>query len=99
MGKYLEMLDVGVRILARFHSHCPQTARMYYHPPSNTEEQNHRHHPLFHRIHGVDSSRSSNMASHGRTSMASCGFETFMDFDTGDFNSLFIDQDTYRAMN
>ncbi|KAH0678757.1 hypothetical protein KY284_019842 [Solanum tuberosum] len=35
MGKYMEMVDVGVRIVARFHSHCPQTARMYYHPPSN----------------------------------------------------------------
>lgn len=35
MGKYVEILDAGVRIVARFHSHCPQTARMYYHPPSN----------------------------------------------------------------
>ena len=34
MGKYVEMLDMGVRIVARFHSHCPQTARMYYKPPS-----------------------------------------------------------------
>ncbi|KAJ8622699.1 hypothetical protein MRB53_031228 [Persea americana] len=33
MGKYVEMLDLGVRIVARFHSHCPQTARMYYKPP------------------------------------------------------------------
>ncbi|PKA65546.1 hypothetical protein AXF42_Ash005880 [Apostasia shenzhenica] len=33
MGRYAEMLDIGVRIAARFHSHCPQTARMYYHPP------------------------------------------------------------------
>ena len=38
MGKYVEMLDAGVRIAARFHSHCPQTARMYYHPPSKKEE-------------------------------------------------------------
>ncbi|MFS7916940.1 hypothetical protein Hanom_Chr03g00183231 [Helianthus anomalus] len=36
MGKYMEMLDLGVRMMARFHSHCPQTARMYYHPPSNS---------------------------------------------------------------
>ncbi|KAL4558065.1 hypothetical protein LXL04_036261 [Taraxacum kok-saghyz] len=36
MVKYVEMLDLGVRMAARFHSHCPQTARMYYHPPSNT---------------------------------------------------------------
>uniref|UniRef100_A0A7N0TWU7 Uncharacterized protein n=1 Tax=Kalanchoe fedtschenkoi TaxID=63787 RepID=A0A7N0TWU7_KALFE len=33
MGKYAEMLDMGVRIAARFYSHCPHTARMYYHPP------------------------------------------------------------------
>lgn len=40
MGKYTEMLDAGVRIAARFHSHCPQTARLYYHPPSD----GHHHH-------------------------------------------------------
>ncbi|XP_042413271.1 uncharacterized protein LOC122002234 [Zingiber officinale] len=33
MAKYMEMLDLGVRVAARFHSHCPQTARMYYKPP------------------------------------------------------------------
>ncbi|KAK3223926.1 hypothetical protein Dsin_010951 [Dipteronia sinensis] len=33
MGKYAEILDAGVRIAARFHSKCPQTGRMYYHPP------------------------------------------------------------------
>lgn len=37
MGKYVEMLDAGVRIAARFHSHCPQTARLYYHPPANSD--------------------------------------------------------------
>ncbi|KAF3324414.1 hypothetical protein FCM35_KLT11881 [Carex littledalei] len=36
MGKYVELLDLGMRIAARFHSHCPQTARMYYKPPSST---------------------------------------------------------------
>ncbi|KAI3883084.1 hypothetical protein MKX03_020162, partial [Papaver bracteatum] len=42
MGKYVEMLDLGVRIAARFHSHCPHTARMYYHPPNhaNLRHQN-----------------------------------------------------------
>lgn len=35
MGKYVEILELGVRMVARFQSHCPQTARMYYHPPSN----------------------------------------------------------------
>lgn len=38
MGKYVEMLDAGVRIVARFHSHCPQTARLYYHPPANSDD-------------------------------------------------------------
>ena len=36
MSKYVELLDMGVRIAARFHSHCPQTARMYYTPPQST---------------------------------------------------------------
>ena len=27
---------MGVRVAARFHSHCPQTARMYYKPPHST---------------------------------------------------------------
>ncbi|MCL7048739.1 hypothetical protein MKW94_010717 [Papaver nudicaule] len=39
MGKYIEMLDMGVRIAARFHSHCPHTARMYYHPPNHADLQ------------------------------------------------------------
>ncbi|GMI77962.1 hypothetical protein HRI_001465500 [Hibiscus trionum] len=37
MGKYAELLDAAVRVAARFHSHCPQTARLYYHPPPNSE--------------------------------------------------------------
>ncbi|XP_047072618.1 uncharacterized protein LOC124681884 [Lolium rigidum] len=41
MGKYVELLDMGVRIAARFHSHCPQTARMYYHPPGSSAAANH----------------------------------------------------------
>ncbi|KAK4766765.1 hypothetical protein SAY87_008407 [Trapa incisa] len=41
MGKYVEMLDMGMRIAARFHSHCPQTARLYYHPPSTSEDGHH----------------------------------------------------------
>uniref|UniRef100_A0A2N9FPH9 Uncharacterized protein n=1 Tax=Fagus sylvatica TaxID=28930 RepID=A0A2N9FPH9_FAGSY len=43
MGKFVELLDMGVRIAARFHSHCPHTARMYYHPPSSDEDQHHHH--------------------------------------------------------
>ncbi|MCL7040141.1 hypothetical protein MKW94_021316 [Papaver nudicaule] len=33
------MLDMGVRIAARFHSHCPHTARMYYHPPNHVDHK------------------------------------------------------------
>jgi hypothetical protein len=38
MARYVEMLDMGVRIAARFHSHCPQTARMYYKPPQSAAQ-------------------------------------------------------------
>ncbi|KAJ1400277.1 hypothetical protein SESBI_29661 [Sesbania bispinosa] len=34
MGKWVDIIDQGVRIAARFHSNCPQTGRKYYHPPS-----------------------------------------------------------------
>ncbi|XP_074585525.1 uncharacterized protein LOC141841276 [Curcuma longa] len=37
MAKYMEMLDLGVRVAARFHSHCPQTARLYYKPPPSAD--------------------------------------------------------------
>lgn len=43
MGKYAEILDAGVRIAARFHSHCPHTARLYYHPPANHDDQHYDH--------------------------------------------------------
>ncbi|KAL3815099.1 hypothetical protein ACJIZ3_016367 [Penstemon smallii] len=48
MGKYLELLDSGIRIAYRFQSHCPQTARVYYHPPS--ADKDHCHH-LDHHHH------------------------------------------------
>lgn len=44
MSKYMELLNAGVRIAARFNSHCPQTARLYYHPPPNPEGQGEAHH-------------------------------------------------------
>ncbi|KAJ4711591.1 Pituitary adenylate cyclase-activating polypeptide type I receptor like [Melia azedarach] len=40
MGRYAEILDV-FRIAARIHSHCPHTARLYYHPPANHDEDYH----------------------------------------------------------
>lgn len=44
MAKYSELLDAGMRIAARFHSHCPQTARLYYHPPTKHNDNHHQQH-------------------------------------------------------
>ncbi|XP_054790759.1 uncharacterized protein LOC129296193 [Prosopis cineraria] len=44
MGKFVEMLDQGVRIVARFHSNCPQTGRKYYHPPGVSADADHQQH-------------------------------------------------------
>ncbi|KAH7853762.1 hypothetical protein Vadar_006306 [Vaccinium darrowii] len=76
MGKYLEILDLGVRIAARFHSHCPHTARLYYHPPSNTDDHHDPHH-----THGGDSGAHVQIQENIRR--ASFGGETF-GFDTTD---------------
>uniref|UniRef100_A0A7N0UKZ7 Uncharacterized protein n=1 Tax=Kalanchoe fedtschenkoi TaxID=63787 RepID=A0A7N0UKZ7_KALFE len=57
MAKYLEVLDAGVRIAARFHSHCPHTARLYYHPPS---EDHHPQHQFHHSLISSQKSRSDN---------------------------------------
>ncbi|KAI3847267.1 hypothetical protein MKX03_023942 [Papaver bracteatum] len=70
MGKYVEMLDLGVRIAARFHSHCPHTARMYYHPP------NHHVDLQQHQKEAIAEASSSIMA--GATSNRSgCGVRAF----------------------
>ncbi|TXG70416.1 hypothetical protein EZV62_005351 [Acer yangbiense] len=65
MSKYIELLDAGVRIAARFHSHCPQTARLYYHPPSN-------HHDDYLRPHHGGSVDHAPVQDPTRTAMASC---------------------------
>lgn len=46
MGKLMivEMLDQGARIVARFHSNCPQTGRKYYHPPPVSNNDGHHPH-------------------------------------------------------
>ncbi|KAL0283317.1 UNVERIFIED_CONTAM: hypothetical protein Sangu_2896800 [Sesamum angustifolium] len=44
MGRYSELLDVTLRIFCRFQSHCPQTARMYYHPPAPHKDSSHHEH-------------------------------------------------------
>ncbi|KAI3860411.1 hypothetical protein MKW98_011605 [Papaver atlanticum] len=56
MGKYIEMLDFGVRIAARFHSHCPHTARMYYHPPNHADLQLHQREVLNESPSSINSS-------------------------------------------
>ncbi|KAJ9181089.1 hypothetical protein P3X46_009255 [Hevea brasiliensis] len=65
MGKYVELLDAGVRIAGRFYSHCPHTARMYYHPPSNSNEH--------HRHDGHDGSSVSHAPIQYSTRISSCG--------------------------
>ncbi|KAF9617103.1 hypothetical protein IFM89_033269 [Coptis chinensis] len=60
MSKYVELLDMGVRIAARFHSHCPQTARMYYHPPSTVEDQHHHFHFHFYSQHNSNNTSGGN---------------------------------------
>ncbi|KAA8517099.1 hypothetical protein F0562_017392 [Nyssa sinensis] len=79
MGKYVEMLDLGVRIAARFHSHCPQTARMYYRPPSNSGDDHQQNH------HDAHNGGSGNHAPlHDSTQMASFSVKASMAFDTTD---------------
>lgn len=81
MGKYLEILDAGVRIAARFHSHCPHTARLYYHPPS---EDLHHHHHLF---HSHNDGSGSHALPEDSNRMGGCfgGKASAMGFDTTDF--------------
>ncbi|PIA46441.1 hypothetical protein AQUCO_01500170v1 [Aquilegia coerulea] len=40
MGKYVEILDTGVKVVSRFHAHCPQTAQGYYKPPQRPDSSN-----------------------------------------------------------
>lgn len=77
MSKYVELLDVGVRLAARFHSHCPQTARLYYHPPANSDDTH--HHP-----HGGASGGAA-ATGDGSARVASCGSKVVKGFgDTSD---------------
>ncbi|RZC86196.1 hypothetical protein C5167_007383 [Papaver somniferum] len=72
MGKYVEMLDLGVRIAARFHSHCPHTARMYYHPPNHhVDLQQHQKEAI------AEASSSSTMAGAGGVNSSGCGVRAF----------------------
>ncbi|KAK8629333.1 hypothetical protein V6N13_078177 [Hibiscus sabdariffa] len=70
MGKYLELLDAGVRIAARFHSHCPQTARLYYHPPANSQGLHHGSDSLNRKNHVQDPHLNSNPTFGVKTTMS-----------------------------
>ncbi|KAK9697346.1 hypothetical protein RND81_08G031500 [Saponaria officinalis] len=59
MGKYTELIDIVVRMACRFQSHCPQTARLYYHPPSSP---NHDH------VHDHDQDQEYDLSSPPRSS-------------------------------
>ncbi|CAJ2639109.1 hypothetical protein L195_g056265 [Trifolium pratense] len=44
MGKWVEIIDQGARIVARSYSNCPQTGRKFYHPPPHSDgDGNHCH--------------------------------------------------------
>ncbi|MCL7043684.1 hypothetical protein MKW94_005226 [Papaver nudicaule] len=71
MGKYVEMLDMGVRIAARFPSHCPHTARMYYHPPNHADlQQQHKEASIMAAAGGAIATSSNN-------SDGGCGIKAF----------------------
>lgn len=75
MSKFVELLDVGVRIAARFHSHCPQTGRMYYHPPANSDDNHHHHSP------GCASGASNDVS----TQLRYCGPQAIAGAETAEF--------------
>ncbi|KAJ7982241.1 Pituitary adenylate cyclase-activating polypeptide type I receptor like [Quillaja saponaria] len=81
MGKVIELLDQGVRIAVRFHSHCSQTGRMWYHPPCNSNNQ-----------HNFDHSDGGDTGSSGDLSiqMLYCGSKAVGGFDTKDFILYFV---------
>ncbi|GAU38935.1 hypothetical protein TSUD_120010 [Trifolium subterraneum] len=44
MGKWVEIIDQGARIVARSYSNCPHTGRKFYHPPPHSDgDGNHCH--------------------------------------------------------
>ncbi|KAJ6700001.1 hypothetical protein OIU79_013111 [Salix purpurea] len=77
------LLDTGVRIAGRFYSHCPQTARLYYHPPTNSDDLHHHHHH-HHQSHGHNGGSESQSQTQDSTRMGSCGAKAAKGFDTID---------------
>ncbi|XP_019059336.1 PREDICTED: uncharacterized protein LOC109117091 [Tarenaya hassleriana] len=89
MGKYAELLDAGVRIVARFHSHCPQTARLYYHPPSDHHDSaGGAHSPPQDPTRAIGlppDSAGTNGVQRGSSQMVHCGAKASYGYDTADF--------------
>ncbi|KAK6804056.1 hypothetical protein RDI58_001840 [Solanum bulbocastanum] len=84
MSKYVELLDTGVRMVARFNSHCPQTSRMYYHPPARHDE--HHHHNL--QISGGDGGKNYQIGVSGGEKVSGVRFGSVvakMGTDSNDF--------------
>ncbi|KAL3348465.1 hypothetical protein AABB24_021897, partial [Solanum stoloniferum] len=84
MSKYVELLDTGVRMVARFNSHCPQTSRMYYHPPARHDE--HHHHNL--QISGSDGGKNYQIGVSGGEKVSGVRFGSVvpkMGTDSNDF--------------
>ncbi|GLJ39576.1 hypothetical protein SUGI_0808640 [Cryptomeria japonica] len=40
MVKFTEVIGFGIKMIGRFHSRYPETARLYYKPPSSSDSQN-----------------------------------------------------------
>ncbi|KAH7527882.1 hypothetical protein FEM48_Zijuj05G0013600 [Ziziphus jujuba var. spinosa] len=83
MAKFVELLDVGVRMAARFHSHCPQTSRMYYHPPTDSSADNnhiHNHHVL-----GSSSAAGSGTGGNIKAQMSRCGPNPVVGIEPAEF--------------
>ncbi|XP_022154266.1 uncharacterized protein LOC111021559 [Momordica charantia] len=88
MAKLVELLDVGVRMAARFHAHCPQTARLYYHPPSDHDDQHHYLHQILHAYDGGGHSTAHQVSGCGIETAARArarSFDTEIVFHTADF--------------
>ncbi|GMP97449.1 hypothetical protein CsSME_00045700 [Camellia sinensis var. sinensis] len=74
MGVYKEIL----RVAARFHSHCPHTARLYYHPPSKSAND---HHDDDNHAHNGESESHCRIQEMMITQMPSFGVKATMGFD------------------
>ncbi|KAF9617105.1 hypothetical protein IFM89_033271 [Coptis chinensis] len=74
MSKFVEFLNMGMKIVGRFQSQYPQTARKYYHPPTNVDD--HQNYFLFN--------------SHDRTSGDNSEVSNFKAMDELDTTEFFL---------